>query len=173
MRYGPIIVSLVLLSFSEMMTIETANAQEQRKVTIVSYTHGACVVDGKRLRPQFAVDGNVSKLGGSGYWNCEDKINSGILGCKIAVRHVYSWHDEEYPECLKIFESWVPKCIAHYENQRSKCDALKAQTGGSESPNCKFAKQTFDGYQSACNGGDSNACGILSQAAAIVEQTCQ
>lgn len=169
------IVSVSLSLFVIFVTATPSTAQEHRTVTIIGYTHGACLVDAKKLRPVGADDGHISEYPVSerAYWNCEDRIKAGIIGCERAVTLYYSWQNEKYPGCRKIFESWVPECISHYEEQRKKCKTFQAQTGGNESSDCKFSKRTFAGYQSACDGGDSNACGILSQASAIVEQTCR
>lgn len=178
MTYRIVSFFALILWLCSVMTFKVVDAQEE-KVSIVNYAHGACVVDGQRFRPQFAEDGLVSQTLPSSYWNCEDVINSGILNCERAIRHIYSFDDEKFPACLKIFESWVPLCIAHYENQRGRCEtALKAhkdrsQPSRNESSDCKFARKTFEGYQSACNDGNSNACGVLTQAEAIVKDTCR
>ena len=173
-RMQKTVAYLVLLVFMKIMMVASADAQEQKTVNIIGYTHGACLVDGKKLRPVYADNGLVSTTSAGAYWNCENVINSGIIWCKKAVRLNYSWQNEKYTKCLEIFESWVPECISHYESQRGKCEeTLQKASGKNDSADCKFAKQTFADYQSACNGGDSNACGILPQALAIVEQTCR
>ena len=177
MREGKVVLKLALLAILQLMVLTPTGTQAQDTVKIAGYTHGTCLVDGKRLRPIFAADGLRSTTHVNADWNCEDVINSGILSCKRAVRHQYSRDDQKYPKCLEIFESWVPECIAHYESQRGKCEQAMRKanevSGKSDSPDCKYAKQMFSGYESACNSGDSNACGILPQASDIVKQTCR
>ena len=174
---GKIVLKLGLFAILQLMVFAPTGTQAQDTVEITGYTHGTCLVDGKKLRPKFADDGLRTTTHVNADWNCEDVINSGILGCKSAVRHIYDRDDQKYPKCREIFESWVPGCIAHYENQRGKCEQAilmaNEASGKSDSPDCKYAKQVFSGYESACNSGDSNACGILPQASDIVKQTCR
>ena len=124
MRYGKTLVSISCSILVSLSTITIAQSQDNKIVEIVGYTHGACIVGGEELRPMWADDGHISRhrVPKSGYWDCEDTINTGIIGCERAVTHVYSFHNEKYPECLKLFESWVSECKEHYERQRHKCD---------------------------------------------------
>ena len=179
-RLKTIIVSLALVLFAEIITLAPANTQEHETVEIYGYTHRACLVDGEKLRPMLADNGYRSEHRRGSHWTCEDTINSGVIGCERAVLHVSSWQNDQYPECLKIFRSWVPECIAHYEAQRHKCKALQTKTNKQassdkqESSECETAKQALAVIQSTCNEGDSMTCGsLLAQVSELIKYACQ
>ena len=123
MKHGNLFVSLICFVITGLMTVTAVSAQTKGTVEIVGYTHGACIVDGKELRPAFADEGYVSKTHVDSYWNCDNVIGAGIVGCTSAVEHTFSMYEKKYPQCLELFRSWVPECIAHYEAQRPKCEA--------------------------------------------------
>ena len=78
---------------------------------------------------------------------------------------------EKDRRCINVFRDEIPRCIEHYEDQKSKCEGSKRESRR-ESSDCRFAKQTYDGYKSACQSGNQSVCELLPQASAIVEQTC-
>ena len=125
--------------FRHYMTIPTllatvaVSAQDDRTVTISTYTHDPCeVVDEAGYRqlvyPRFAQHGGATRisLSGDGYWNCNTRLNAGVQACEEATsapRPTWGIGGEVLNACDAMFESMVGECVAHYERQRHKCSA--------------------------------------------------
>ena len=73
--------------------------------------------------------------------------------------------------CIENADGYTPVQTAGHNTRLASL--LDDSDCRAESPDCRFAKETFDTYKSACQGGNRDACGILAQASAIVEETCR
>ena len=177
-------VVAVLAGFAVLIIILSmpkASAQNKNEeVQIQHYTHAGCTIAGQRYLPAGADSGLVAT-----FWiprqkrNCLDAVDRMRIDCGLATDFQSTNPDghpwapgEKDSQCLGVFMSEIPRCIDHYESQRPKCEGPRRESK-KESSDCKFARQTLGSYESACRSGDENACGILPQALAIVDQTCR
>ena len=140
-KFGKIIFPVTIFLFSAVMAIAgvaSLAAQEYPDIRILDYKHGRCLVDGKEIRPLTRLEGGFYdvEIPSEGYnqltledrlqsqrISCHKYIDGATLVCEEAVQHTLSNTEREYPECIRLFKSWVPPCLEHYRGQRPKCEA--------------------------------------------------
>ena len=170
----------VLIILVGMPKASAQNKNEEVEVKIQHYTHAGCTIAGQRYLPRYTSNGLIAT-----FWiprqkrNCLDMIARSRATCEWA-RAFQSINPDGRPwepgekdsRCLGVFMNEIPRCINYYESQRPKCEGPRRESK-KESSDCKFARQTMGSYESACQSGDENACGILPQALAYVDQACR
>ena len=175
-------IGLILVGISVLaavIKVEKLYAQEGT-VIIQHYEHSGCMVGGQRVLPTFADGGGKSEFRmPEESERCFDLIKTGVVTCEWATEFLsvnpqgHPWKPgEKELGCLEVFRQEIAPCKSHYETQRPKCERPRREPRV-ESADCKFARQTFAGYEAQCQSGNRDTCGILDQARAIVEQACR
>ena len=144
--------------------------QDGRTVEIAGYAHDPCeLIDEAGFKqfiyPRFAQHGGKSKslTSKTGYWNCDTRLNAGILSCKdanSAPRPVWGVSEDVLQSCDALFESVVSACVSHYEGQRHKCEAYSQDSGnGDESEYASALDNVLEtnDYQAALDDLDKKA----------------
>ena len=133
------------------------SGQDNQTVEIVGYAHDPCeVIDEAGFRqliyPQYAQHGGKSKslTSKTGYWNCDTRLNAGILNCKDAAsapRPAWGVSEDVLQSCDAMFESAVSECVSHYEGQRHKCEAYSRNSENSDESEYASALGQFAGNE--------------------------
>ena len=170
-RVVMVLVGIVSLIIAVGMT--KARAQDGT-IRIQHYTHAGCTIDGRHYLPAYADTGLVATLRSER--QCLDMIGRAQEGCRVAINFQmvnpdgHPWKpNEKDPRCLVVFREEVTECIDHYEKQKVQCSRRSQK----DSSDCRYARDMYSQYESACQGGNTGACGILPQALSMVKQACQ
>lgn len=138
----------------------TTVAVEDTFITIEHYTHAGCSVGGVRYLPTFAGTGLTATFRDpEGRNQCVDMIGRARQGCGMAT-HFQSTNPagrpwapgEKDPRCLDAFKAEVPTCIAHYDNQRSRCGGSAANRPNDQAS--KRRSRTGDLLRNMASGHD-------------------
>ena len=99
-------------------------------VEIHGYPFGCKTPDGETRKPKFGDVGGMYFAGlPQGRKACLETIDRMIYSCGANTTFISHDLNNQYADCLPIFEQQAEWCARHFELQRSKCDA-----GGSSAP---------------------------------------
>ena len=99
-------------------------------VEIHGYPFGCRTPDGETRKPKFGDVGGMYFAGlPQGRKACLETIDRMIYSCGANTTFISHDLNNQYADCLPIFEQQAKWCARHFELQRSKCDA-----GGSSAP---------------------------------------
>ena len=99
-------------------------------VEIHGYPFGCKTPDGETRKPKFGDVGGMYFAGlPQGRKACLETIDRMIYSCGANTTFISHDLNNQYADCLPIFEQQAKWCTRHFELQRSKCDA-----GGTSAP---------------------------------------
>ena len=99
-------------------------------VEIHGYPFGCKTPDGETRKPKFGDVGGMYFAGlPQGRKACLETIDRMIYSCGANTTFISHDLNDQYADCLPIFEQQAEWCARHFELQRSKCDS-----GGSSAP---------------------------------------
>ena len=99
-------------------------------VEIHGYPFGCKTPDGETRKPKFGDVGGMYFAGlPQGRKACLETIDRMIYSCGANTTFISHDLNNQYADCLPIFEQQAEWCARHFELQRSKCDA-----GGTSAP---------------------------------------
>ena len=99
-------------------------------VEIYGYPFGCKTADGETRKPKFGDVGSIYFTGlPAARKACLETIDRMIYSCGANTTFISHDLNNQYADCLPIFEQQAKWCARHFELQRSKCDA-----GGTSAP---------------------------------------
>ena len=117
-------------------------------VEIHGYPFGCKTPDGETRKPKFGDVGGMYFAGlPQGRKACLETIDRMIYSCGANTTFISHDLNNQYADCLPIFEQQAKWCTRHFELQRSKCDA-----GGTSAP---AAEATEAGAEPAVEPADA------------------
>ena len=123
-----VFAAVVVAAFVAM--VAWSSSAQAVDVEIHGYPFGCKSADGETRKPKFGDVGGMYFAGlPQGRKACLETIDRMIYSCGANTTFISHDLNNQYADCLPIFEQQAEWCARHFELQRSKCDA-----GGTSTP---------------------------------------
>ena len=124
-----VFAAVVVAAFVAM--VAWSSSAQAVDVEIHGYPFGCKTPDGETRKPKFGDVGGMYFAGlPQGRKACLETIDRMIYSCGANTTFISHDLNNQYSDCLPIFEQQAEWCARHFELQRSKCNAGGTSTAG-------------------------------------------